>query len=561
MLLCRLYIQNFALVDRLEIELHPGFNVLTGETGAGKSIIIDAVDIVTGGQGLTEFIRSGEEKALVEGFFEIAGNAKIINKLTEYGLLPEAGEPLVLARELVKSGKNLCRVNGRQVTLSVYKDIAGDIVDIYGQHHQQSLLDPQKHIELLDEYGGSELLELKEKVAAAWYGVSSLQTKLKSVETDEKDRARTSDMYSYQLEEIEQCQLKIGEDNELEEEKNILFHAEKLTISINSAYQALYEGGRQNSITDQLSEVINSVRDASIIDQSLEPIRNALESALYQLEESAREIKSYSENLDADPDRLEVVETRINTIKQLKKKYGETIEEILVYRDQVSASLDVISNYDKELAALKEAVDIKAAEYEGLAGLLSAGRREAAKKLENEVTGELKELSMPHVSFQTAIGAKNVPGPAGKDEVEFLISPNKGEPLKPLARIVSGGEVSRIMLAFKTTLARIDSVSTMIFDEVDAGIGGNALLAVAQKLSQVGQDRQVICVTHSPQIAGRGSHHYHIVKAVENERTVTRVVELSFADRIVEIARLLAGGKVTDVAKTHAEEILNQSLA
>jgi len=559
LLLCRLYIQNFALVDQLEIELHPGFNVLTGETGAGKSIIIDAVDIVTGGQGLTDFIRSGAEKAIVEGFFEVAENAKVINKLTDYGLLPEAGEPLVLARELVKSGKNLCRVNGRQVNLSVYKDIAGAIVDIYGQHHQQSLLDPQKHIELLDEYGGPELLELKEKVAAAWHGMSSLQAKLNSVETDEKDRARSADMYGYQLEEIEQGQLKIGEDNELEEEKNILFHAEKLAFSINTAYQALYEGGRQHSITDQLSEVINNVRDACIIDQSLEPIRNALASALYQLEESAREINSYSEKLDANPDRLEVVETRINTIKQLKKKYGETIEEILAYRDQVSASLDVISNYDNELATLKEAVSTKAAEYKRLAELLTAGRKEAAKKLEGEVTGELKELSMPHVSFQTAIGSKNVSGTAGSDEVEFLISPNKGEPLKPLARIVSGGEVSRIMLAFKTTLARIDSVSTLIFDEVDAGIGGNALLAVAQKLSLVGQDRQVICVTHSPQIAGRGSWHYHIVKAVENERTVTRVQELSFEQRIVEIARMLAGGKVTDVAKIHAAEILDQS--
>lgn len=557
-MLCKLYIQNFALIDRLEIELYPGFNVLTGETGAGKSIIIDAVGVLTGGQALTEFIRSGEDKALVEGFFEIADNPAITAKLDGYGLRPEQGEPLVLTREIVKTGKNLCRVNGRMVTLSVYRDIAGGIVDIYGQHHQQSLLDVQKHIELLDEYGGQELLSAKEKLGAVWLELTGLRSQLTALEADEKDRARMIDMYRYQLEEIDKSRLQDGEDAALEEEKNILCHAERLANTTQAAYQLLYEGERQKSITDLLSEVINNIRDACGIDESLAPVREALETALYQLEESARELKLYSERVESDPGRLEELETRLNTIKQLKKKYGQSIREILAYRNQVAASLAVMTNYEEELANLKTALGRNQVKYNSLATALTEARMAAAGLLEAQVTEELKELNMPYITFKVSISEKSSPGSLGMDEVEFLISPNKGEPLKPLARIASGGEASRIMLAFKTILARLDSVSTMIFDEVDAGIGGDALRSVAQKLSVIGQDRQVICVTHSPQIAGRGDHHYHIAKIVENDRTVTRVKELKLNERTEEIARMLAGGQITEVAKKHAAEILNQ---
>ncbi len=558
-MLNRLFIQNFALIDRLEIDLHPGFNVMTGETGAGKSIIIDAVDIAMGGQGLTEFIRSGEDKALVEAGFDITENQSVRDVLQQYGLLPEEEESLILSRELVKTGKNLCRINGRQVNLSLYREVAKNLVDIYGQHHQQSLLDPQKHIELLDEYGGEVLISLKERLFLVYEQLASLQSRIKAMEAGEKEQARMSDIYKFQIDEIEKCKLQPDEEQALEEEKNILAHAEKLTVLADTVYELLYDGGKQKAVTDLLHEAVRSCKEAGNIDENVRPIGETLETSLYQIEEAARDIKAYSEKIESDPYRLEGVENRLNLIRQLKKKYGDSIREILEYKGKVCASLDLLAHHDEELAAAKKELAEAERQYQDAAGELSITRKKAAAGLTTEITRELKELNMPHISFEVQILQKNVPAGNGIDEVEFLISPNKGEPLKPLTKIVSGGEVSRIMLAFKAILARMDSVSTLIFDEVDTGVGGNALQAIAQKLSLIGRDRQVICVTHSPQVAGHGDNHYRAVKSVNKERTITQVEELSPGDRVDEIARMLAGGTITPVTRKHAEEILKKT--
>jgi len=559
-LLKKLFIRNFALIDRLEIDFHHGFNVLTGETGAGKSIIIDAVGVVIGGQGLTEFIRSGEEKALVQAVFEVEGNRKVLEILQTYGLLPDQGEDLILSRELVKSGKNICRVNGRPVNLSVFKDIAQSLVDIYGQHYQQSLLMPQKHIELLDEYGGKRLLESKEKLAAVYEELTALQAKVSSMEAQERERVRMADIYKFQLGEIDKSRLSPGEDIALEEERNILSNAEKLAFLSNTAYELLYEGGKQRPVIELLHEAITSVKAAGSMDDSVRPIYEMLESSLYQIEEAARDLKAYAAKIEADPARLEEIENRLDLIRNLKRKYGNTIQEILDYRDQVASSLALLENYDQELTDAKNAWETAKKEYLRIAGELSEARKQAASGLKKQITEELKELNMPHVTFDIDISSKSVPSEQGLDEVEFLISPNKGEPLKPLAKIVSGGEVSRIMLAFKSILARADSIFTLIFDEVDSGIGGHTLHAVAQKLSAIGRDRQVICVTHSPQIAGYGDSHYRITKTVSNNRTVTQVEHLSAEERVNEIARMLSGGKVTPLTRKHAEEILKQQV-
>lgn len=294
-MLLKLCIQNFALIDSLELELHPGFNVLTGETGAGKSIIIDAVDVITGGQGLAEYIRSGEEKAIVEGFFAVEGNGRVIEQLTELGFLPDEGEDLFLTRELVRNGKNICRINGRQVNLSLYREVAGNLVDIYGQHHQQSLLDPQKHIELLDEFSGDKVGDLKANLLTAYREMDSLQEKIRSMEADERDRARMLDMYKFQYEEIENCQLSADEDKALEEERNILTHAERLQVVANSAYELLYEGGNSRSVTDMLHELISSLKEGAAIDEFFKPVCEAAESTLYNLEDISREIKAYAQ--------------------------------------------------------------------------------------------------------------------------------------------------------------------------------------------------------------------------------------------------------------------------
>jgi len=555
-LLKKLYIRNFALIDCLEIDFHQGFNVLTGETGAGKSIIIDAVGVVTGGQGSGEFIRSGEEKALVQAVFETGANRRILDILEMYGLYPDEGEDLILSRELVKTGKNICRVNARPVNLSVYKEIAQSLVDIYGQHYQQSLLIPQKHMELLDEYGANKFL--KEKLAAVFQKVQLLEDKVASMEAKEQEQLRAADIYKFQLEEIDQSRLTPGEDQALEEQKNILANAEKLSFLINSAYELLYEGGTQKAVIELLHEAINSVKAAEFLDESVRPAYEMLESSLYQIEEATRDLKVYASKIDSDPSRLEEIENRLNTIRNLKKKYGNTINDILLFRDRVASSLAFLENYDQELSNAKKELDKAKKEYEALAGDLSENRKQTAAGLVKQITDELKDLNMPHVTFDIKISPRSAPSELGVDEIEFLISPNKGEPLKPLAKIVSGGEISRIMLAFKSILARVDSISTLIFDEVDSGIGGNTLHAVAQKLSSIGRDRQVICVTHSPQIAGYGDSHYRIEKIVLNDRTITKVEQLTHEGRVDEIARMLSGGQITPLTKQHAEEILKR---
>ena len=560
-MLRKLFINNFALIDKLEIEFLPGFSVMTGETGAGKSIVVDAVDIAIGGPGLTEFIRSGEEKAVVEAFFEIDGNNRVTKLLEQYGYLQEEGELLILTRELVKTGKNLCRINGRQVNLSVYREITQLLVDIYAQHHQQSLLDPQKHIELLDAYGGLPLLAVKKQLAEHYALYEQLQNRFKQLEASEKEQTRMADIYRYQWEEIEKFGLKPNEDMALEEEKHILNHSEKLAYLTNSAYEVLYEGSNGKAVTDLIHEAVNACREAGDIDEVLRPVCEALESALYQIEDAAREVKAYADKVEADPVRLEEVENRLNSLGQLKKKYGNTIAEILEYKEKVAASMALFENYEEELQKLKDSLADAESQYNRVAAELSQARKVAAEKLKVQITAELRELNMPDVSFEVAATLKKSPAVNGLDELEFLISANKGEPLKPLAKIVSGGEVSRIMLAFKTILAKLDAVTTLIFDEVDTGIGGHALQAVARKLSYIGQDRQVICVTHAPQIAGFGDHHYIAVKSSNSGRTVTSVQKLTTQERVDEMARMLAGGQVTETARKHAEEIINSGKA
>lgn len=553
-MLKKLIIKNFALIDNLAIDFHPGFNALTGETGAGKSIIIDAVDIVIGGQGLAEFIRSGENTALIEAFFEISNNDKVKDILEKLELIPDETEYLILSREIVRTGKNLTRINGRSVTLSVYREVTKNLVDIYGQHHQQSLLDPQKHIELADVFGGEEVMQLRNKVAQVYYELSDIEIRLKQMDALEKDQARMADVYRFQFDEIENSRLSIGEDLALEAEKKILIHSEKLTLLSAEAYEILYAG--QTNASDLINEAVRHLKDIAAIDAAAAEMYENLQSALYQVEDLSRDIKAYGSNIEHDPERLQEVDNRIQLLNQLKKKYGDTIQEIIEYQKQIASSMEAVENWEEKKAMLAESFEKKKVRYYDLADKLTAERGKIAVRLNEEITSQLKELNIPHVSFKVDIRPKESIGSQGVDNIEFMISPNVGEPLKPLSKIVSGGEVSRIMLAFKTILSAADSVSTMIFDEVDAGVGGIALQAVAKKLSHIGNNKQVICVTHSPHIAAYADNHYKIEKSVENERTITKINLLTYEQRVQEIARMLSGDKITEVTTKHAEEIL-----
>lgn len=554
-MLKKMIIKNFALIETLELELHPGFNALTGETGAGKSIIIDAVDVVMGGQGLTEYIRSGENAAWIEAFFEIAGNNKVVSILEQIDLLPDDDEYLILSRELVRSGKNICRVNGRPVNLSVYKDVTKNLVDIYGQHHQQSLLDPQKHIELLDVYGGQDLFTAKAELLFTFNEYSNLKTKMETMESSEKEQSRMMDIYKYQFDEISNSNLHVNEDDELTEEKKILCSTEKLSFLSSEVYEMLYGG--QKSAVDLINQALKSLKEMAAIDNEINPMFESLEAVLYQVEETTRDIKGYGSKIEADPNRLDEVENRLALITNLKKKYGNTIEEIWQYQEQVASSMELVENWEDEIKRLKGLYDKTKIEYTKKASLLTQARTKVAEKLGTLIENELKELNLPQVSFKVKIESRDNPGSQGMDEVEFMISPNLGEPLKPLSKIISGGEASRIMLAFKTILVEADSVSTMIFDEVDAGVGGSALQAVAQKLAALGDSRQVICVTHSPHIAAHADHHYEIVKRVKDGRTVTKINLLGYEKRVEETARMLSGDKITELTRKHAEEILH----
>ncbi|RJQ41318.1 MAG: DNA repair protein RecN [Nitrospiraceae bacterium] len=556
-MLIKLFIGNFALIDKLEIEFGAGLNVLTGETGAGKSIIIDAVGVLMGGQALAEYIRTGEDKAIVEGVFAFNGSHKVMEVLDEFGLLPDEDEFLIISREIVRTGKNVCRINGRQVNLSVFKEITGNLVDIYGQHHQQSLLDPQKHVLLLDEYQGGQVITVLEELANLFREVSDLKTKAEKMAENEKEQARLADMYRFQVSEIDKCNPATGEDSGLEAEKKILANAEKLAGLSHEAYELLYEG-RPNSVTELLHEAVNRIKEICLLDEGMRSASDTLESAMYQIEETARDIKNYADRIDTDSGRLEEVEARLDLIRQLKRKYGDSIEEILKYREQIASSLSVIDNFDEEQSRNKESLSRAMSRYDIIASQLTGLREKAASGLRTRITSELKELNMPHVTFDVKISRKSTPGVKGYDDIEFLISPNKGEPLKPLAKIVSGGEVSRIMLAFKTILAKIDSIGTLIFDEVDTGIGGETIHAVARKLAFIGNDRQVICVTHSPVIAGCGERHFKISKLTDKSRTYTQVKALQKLERVQEIARMLAGEKATEITRKLAEEILEK---
>ncbi len=557
-MLKKIIIKNFALIDNLEVDFHPGFNALTGETGAGKSIIIDAVDIVIGGQGLTDFIRSGEQTALIEAFFEIDSNKKVINMLQKLELVPEETEYLILSRELVRNGKNISRINGRSVTLSVYKELTKNLVDIYGQHHQQSLLDPQKHIDLVDLFGGGQLLELRVQVAMIYEELVNIEKSLKKMDELEKEQARMADVYRFQYDEIENSQLVIGEDTSLASEKKILAHSEKLTLLSEQVYDILY-GGQRNA-SDLINEAVHNLKEISSIDPAASQMYENLQSVLYQIEDLSRDIRTYSSNIEYDPDKLQEVDDRLMMLNQLKKKYGNTIEEIIEFQKQIASSMEAAENWEATKNKIAESLDQKKAEYYNITAKLTEHRRRVAGKLNEEITIQLKELNIPHVSFEVNIQPKEIKSSQGMDDIEFMISPNVGEPLKPLSKIVSGGEASRIMLAFKTVLSEADSVSTMIFDEVDAGVGGIALQSVARKLSHLGTNKQVVCVTHSPHIAAYADNHYKIEKTVESKRTVTKINLLAYDQRIYEIARMLSGDKITEVTRKHAEEILKSSL-
>jgi len=576
-MLTELTVNDLAIIDELHLSLAPGFNVLTGETGAGKSIIIDAVSLLLGGRADATLVRAGAERAQVEGIFrigqELSGVVELL--LAENSL--ESDEPgvLTLGREVRKGGRSVCRVNGRSVSQTVLKDIGQYLVDIHGQSEHLSLLRVREHVNLLDRY--ANLWDERTRFSQVVAQLREIRRELDTLLKDEREMARRADLLQFQIEEIGSAKLKPGEDATLDQERIRLANAEQLAALADEAYAALYEGAGETPATlDALAQATKALTGLVKIDPALSEHLQTAESAAAQLDDLARTLRDYRERIEFSPNRLEQVEDRLDTLKRLKRKYGSTIEEILAFAQNAAAQLDGITHATERVEELRKQEDQLLRQIGDLGQKLSEARKVAAEELATRIEAELNDLKMAGARFGVDIqwtpdenGALVVDGryafdSTGLDKIEFLVAPNVGEGLKPLAKIASGGETSRLMLALKTVLARADQTPTLIFDEIDQGIGGRVGAVVGRKLwgltaighqpREVAVSHQVICITHLPQLAGYGDAHFRVEKGVAEGRTTTSVKSLDDKLRVAELAQMLgASGKG---AVQSAQEIL-----
>ena len=569
-MLSELHITDFAIIDRLDLELGGGFNVLTGETGAGKSIIIDAVNALLGSKLGVEFVRSGSEQARVEGVFSLAGDrCRQLALPADYGIEPEDGV-LILSRELHASGRGVCRVNGRLVPVGVLQEVGQSLVDIHGQSEHLSLLRPSQHVDFLDRYGG--LMAERTALAGKVGQLRSVRRELRSLVADEREMARRADLLRYQIDEIQAATLEPDEEGNLGRERTRLHNAERIMALADAAYAALYQGNdEQRAAADLLAQASAAVGELKLLDPSLEDAAAAAEGLTYQVEELARSLRTYRDQVECNPDRLVEVEDRLALVHNLKRKYGSGIGEILAFGERAAAELEAMSHGEERLAELKEQEQALLADIGGMASALSKRRQEAGRGLGEAIQREMGDLNMPKVRFLVELRQTADPegvllaGAAGRfafdatgaDKVEFLISPNPGEPPKPLAKIASGGETSRLMLAMKSILSDADATPTLIFDEIDQGVGGRSGHVVGEKLWGLTGGHQVLCVTHLPQIAAFGDTHFNIAKEIRGERTVTRVTRLSEEARVGELADMLGGS--SEAARQAARDILAET--
>ena len=561
-----------ALIKELNIEFEEGLNVLTGETGAGKSIIIEAIDLILGGYAASDLIRDGEDSLMVEGLFLLAPPEKeLINNLNLDIEIVDKEGALLIRREVNKKGRSKCWVNQRLINLSTLQEISTFLVDLHGQHNHQSLLDSSKHIDLMDNLGGDKIIKYRKELSDNYRMWREKSKKLFQLLKDKEENLKKIDFLKFQLEEIDKTSLVKGEDKVLEEEEMVLKNAEKIIETMEKANFILYEGGaEQVSVRDSLNEVSADLGEIASLDRRIEKIRENLKEAGYQFEDIVNEIIKYKDEIDLDSRRLKEIEGRLNLINSLKSKYGSTIEEILEYRQKIYQELEVIDCSEDKLEKLNEEVDSLEDVIAAISNQLSINRRKIANDLQKMVVRELEDLNMKRCQFKVSInnykddngieieGKKYKVGPKGVDDIEFMISPNVGEKLRPLARIVSGGEVSRIMLALKSILSEVDQVPTLIFDEIDSGVGARLGEVIAQKLKALSQKRQVICVTHLPQIACRAGKHFYIEKYILNNQTGIRLKEMEGEERVKEIARMLDGSQMGEITIQHAQKMLNR---
>ena len=556
-MLIQLSIRNIVLIDRLTVSFGPGLTALTGETGAGKSIVVGSLDFVLGGRADKDRIQSGESRGQVEALFDVSGLPKILAMLSaleieiDEGLLP-------VAREVNVSGRSICRVGGVTVPLAKLREITSELIDLHGQHAHQSLLESKNHLSFLDAMGDAVFHGLVLAVSEAYENWAAVRREVKKLQSGEQERARHFDMLTFQLEELDGARLVAGEEEELSQKRTLMRNAERIREELSRAYACISEGIGEDipSALDALQTALRALSSIEKYGDPYERLRELLQEAVYSLESVADDVYDLRDGAEGNPEHLEEIELRLDFLSRLTRKYGATTEDMIAYREKIREELGCGEDADERLTRLQKREASLFDDLSKKAEALSRARRELARALEKRVSAELSELGMPKACFAVAFAEGVELTPSGINQVEFMLSANAGEPMRPLSRVASGGELSRIMLAFKCIEAENEGVPVLVFDEVDAGISGRMGQTVADKMRKVAGSRQVICVTHLPQIAAAANEQYLVEKMEKGDKTRTVLTPLDFEGRVEAIARMLGEG---DTARAHARAMLLQA--
>ena len=558
-MLLELTIRNIALIESLRIEFAQGFNVLTGETGAGKSIVVDSVNLALGGRADRDMIRTGSEKGSVEALFDISNNPEALRMAEELGVDAEDGLVCV-SRSLSRSGKNICRIAGTVLPLSSLRAFTALLVDVHGQHEHQALMNPARHMDFLDVFGDERHTEAMTQVRTAHAQRSATASALRSLLKDAAERERMIDMLSFQVQEIAAAKLKAGEEEKLEKKLRMLENAEKVRSGVETAYQLTYTGdGRSVSAQEALLRAADALQGIAALDPRFARLNEELRGVYYSVKEIGSELQAINEEMSFDPVLIDKIAGRLDQISRLERKYGATEADVIAFGNEAKARLDAIQGSDEQIAELKKRLKQQDQILREKCEALTVSRRSLAADLEAGILEQLKDLGMARTRFQVDFKTLEKPAACGADEIEFLIAPNPGEPLRPLAAIASGGELSRIMLALKTLALNRGGVDSMVFDEIDTGVSGRMAQVMGEKMRAIALRKQVLCVTHLPQIAAQGDAHFRVEKYTESDRTQTNVVRLDEDGRTHEISRLVGGSEDSESSLTHARHMLEEA--
>lgn len=558
-MLTELTIRNFAIIDEMSLTFSEGLTVLTGETGAGKSIIIEAIQLLAGGRGSVQYVRHGTNKAEIEGLFIIEQSTHPIYQIaSQFGIEIEDGM-IVLERTITNSGKSICRVNGKLTTLAILREFGQQLIDIHSQHDTQTLMNPQHHIDLLDLFATESLAKTKQEYEKLYHQYLALKKQYEKLSQNEQELSHREDLLAFQLQELTQANLQPQEDIALEEERMQLMHFEKIYLALETAYDALY--GEAKAI-DWLNTALNELQEGQELDSFIAEKAEQLANHFYSIEDITHELRDYKDQLVYDQNRLNEIEARLNELNRLKRKYGPTVDEMLQYQVNIEQELEQIQNKDSTLTSLRERMLEVAKDAIVEAQELHTLRKKAAKALEKAIHQELQDLYLKDATFAVKIDKTLIDEQEptlheqGIDRVQFMMSTNKGEPLKPLEKIASGGELSRIMLVLKKIFAKHQAVTSVIFDEVDTGVSGRVAQAMGEKIYEISTESQVLCITHLPQVAAMSDVHKLIEKAEVNGRISTTARDLTEQEKIEELSRMMTGMTITDTAKQHGEQLL-----